>query len=147
MTVNFEADLWMLVKPAPDVRGEWIAHCLNLDIISQGTSAIDALKMLMEAVTITVLDDMAKGRDPGKRRSAPDDAWAEWNDILKQGHRVPTSSLENSVGRIVLQAHLAVKKSTTISPRRVPMKKPIEAWMIDGSSRLSRSKNAKCPRD
>lgn len=64
--------LRVLVHPAEDVPGQWVGHCLELDILSVGTSPEHALAMTTEAVQMCVDDDVAHGWDPFARRPAPD---------------------------------------------------------------------------
>jgi len=66
---------WVIVEPAPDVKGKWIAHCLNFDTLAQADDAETAAKILIEATVYTILDDLAEGADPEARR-APDEDWA-----------------------------------------------------------------------
>ena len=66
---------WVIVEPAPDVKGKWIAHCLDFDTLSQADDAETAAKILIEATTHTILDDLAEGANPEARR-APDEDWA-----------------------------------------------------------------------
>lgn len=61
-----------MIAPADDVPGQWVGHCLDLDIVSAGTSPEHALEMVTEAVNECIEDDLAHGRDPFARRPAPD---------------------------------------------------------------------------
>ena len=70
--------LRLLVKPAEDVTGQWVGHCLELDILSVGTSPEHAIAMTREAVSECVADDLRSGRDPFARRPAPDESFEEW---------------------------------------------------------------------
>ena len=45
---------WALIYPSLDVEGEWVAHCLDFDIVSQGTSPGHAGTMIREACGIVV---------------------------------------------------------------------------------------------
>ena len=46
----------VLLEPALDVPGQWTAHNLDLDIISQGNSPEHALAMIREATQLVVED-------------------------------------------------------------------------------------------
>lgn len=59
---------------APDLQGQWVGHCLDVDVVSQGGSLKQAYEMIREAVDMVVLDDLNAGRDPSKR-SAPREEW------------------------------------------------------------------------
>jgi predicted RNase H-like HicB family nuclease len=65
--------LRVLIAPADDVPGQWVGHCLDLDIVSAGTSPEHALEMATEAVNECVADDVAHGRNPFDRSPAPPD--------------------------------------------------------------------------
>ena len=66
--------LTYVFKRADDVPGEWVGHCLDLDVVTQGTSLEHVLSMLGEACFMTVCDDVRSGRDPLDRR-APQSYW------------------------------------------------------------------------
>ena len=66
-----------VVYPGADTK-DWIAHCLELDLVSQGKSPTDAVRMLMEALTLAAEDNLAAGRPPWEFRPAPADVWALW---------------------------------------------------------------------
>ncbi len=59
---------------APDVAGQWVGHCLEVDVVSQGNSLRHAYEMTREAVEMVVLDDLDLGREP-TLRSAPREEW------------------------------------------------------------------------
>ena len=67
-------DLSVLVTPS-EIDGVWVSHCLDLDIVSQGDSVEHAMKMLLEAVGMLVMDDLAHGLDPMERPSADSEYW------------------------------------------------------------------------
>ena len=66
---------WVIVEPAPDVKGKWVAHCLDFDTLSQADDAETAAKILIEATMDTILEDLMEGANPETRR-APDEDWA-----------------------------------------------------------------------
>lgn len=76
-----DAKFWVLATPAPDLPGKWNAHCLDLDIVTQGESLQHAFQMANEAVLLAVGDDIVNGLDPRGRKRAPQEDW----DLL---HRV-----------------------------------------------------------
>lgn len=72
-------NFWVIAKPAEDVPGEWVAHCLEVDVVSQGRSLNHSFAMVAEAVAMVVTEDLAAGRQPTDRR-APEEFWRElWN--------------------------------------------------------------------
>lgn len=78
--------LSLLLTPAEDVPGQWIGHCLELDIVSVGTSAEHAAEMAREAVRDCVADDIRDGRDPFARRRAPEEYFEQWRLGAERRH-------------------------------------------------------------
>ncbi len=66
--------LTFVVKPSEEIPGRWIGHCLELDVVSEGSSYAHALEMVLEATGMIVKDDLQNGRDPFERR-APKEFW------------------------------------------------------------------------
>jgi hypothetical protein len=56
--------------PAPDVGGQWIGHCLELELVTQGNSAEHAIEMLQEAVVLTLTESEPAGVPPLQQPSA-----------------------------------------------------------------------------
>ena len=65
----------------------WLAHCLDLDVITYGKSLDHAMEMAREAITMVVDDDLVVGRDPLSRR-APKSCWVSLDRILRAGESV-----------------------------------------------------------
>ncbi len=91
-------NLWVVVRPAEDLPDQWVAHCLDLDVVSQGTSFQHAMEMVFEASSMVVADDIVAGRDPFSRR-APDNFWDELFLMVTKGQSVPFSTLLKGVDR------------------------------------------------
>lgn len=70
----------MLVYPAMDLHGQWIFHCLDLDIISQGSTPSHAFEMGLEAVRVTLTSNETKNLE-----RAPKEYWALLRIILMRG--------------------------------------------------------------
>src|SRR5258706_5776124 len=85
-------NVWVLMQPASNVPGEWLAHCLDFDVMSQGNSPSHALEMIFEAINITVEEDLRARRDPFARR-APDEEWKTLWSIVNSGRRTPVEEL------------------------------------------------------
>jgi len=81
-------DLHIVVWPAEDVPGQWLAHCLELDVVSQGNSLAHAVAMIREAVGLVLSDDLSKGLDPQRRRAPQEDWEAMWKR-LQEAHPLP----------------------------------------------------------
>lgn len=77
-------NLWVLIKPSVSLKGQWVAHCLELDVVSQGNSLAHALQMAAEAVSLVVADDLSVGRNPTDRR-APEEYWKELHSVIEHG--------------------------------------------------------------
>ena len=65
----------ILIQAAPDVEGQWLAHCLNWDLLTQGDSPKPIMEMVVEAIIIAIEDDRAAGLDPADRPSAKREYW------------------------------------------------------------------------
>jgi len=110
-------NFWVLVKPAEDVPGQWLAHCLEVDVVTQGDSIKHVLDMISEAVPMVVEEDLSTGRDPHERR-APKEYWNELYQLLNDSE--PTdlarvmehdpSSLSLVAAQLVVSAWLQPKE-------------------------------------
>lgn len=68
--------LTALIYPSRQVSGQWVAHCLELDLVTQGNSEKHALEMMAEAVELVAEENVRNGLPPLVFRSAP---VADWN--------------------------------------------------------------------
>jgi predicted RNase H-like HicB family nuclease len=111
--------LSVLVTPAADLPDQWVAHCLQLDIVTQGNSIEHAFKMICEACELSMNADLEDGLDPFDREPAPDEDWNPYYAIMKQSiplSRVPAekrNKLKAIAGEIVATLH---EKSEHIEP-------------------------------
>jgi predicted RNase H-like HicB family nuclease len=78
----------VLVTEAEDVSGGWVARCLDLDLISQGSSLDDALDAIREAIVMVLQDDLAHGLNPEDRPRAPDRDWEIFSQTIERGHPI-----------------------------------------------------------
>lgn len=69
-------DAWVVLRRAEDVEGEWVAHCLDFDVIAQGVSMQEAAEAAKEAIGIILADDVEAKLDPYDRR-APQRFWTD----------------------------------------------------------------------
>lgn len=81
-------DLWFVVKRAEDLPDQWVAHCLDLDVVTQGGGAAHALRMLAEACVMTIMHAREAGDDPFAGQRAPEEYWNELYDMMERGERV-----------------------------------------------------------
>ena len=79
-------NFWFLIEPACDVPDQWVAHCLELDVVTQGNDLDHACKMLLEACAMVLLDDIENGRYISERR-APEEYWERLYDIVQHGQQ------------------------------------------------------------
>jgi len=91
-------NLWVVVRPAEDLPDQWVAHCLDLDVVSQGNTFQQAMEMVFEASSMIVADDIVAGRDPSSRR-APENFWEELIAIVTTGQSFSFSTLVKGVDR------------------------------------------------
>jgi predicted RNase H-like HicB family nuclease len=75
--------LWMLIKEAPDVPGEWLAICPKLGVVTQGSTPKQALSMGFEAVEMIWTHDIYEGKDPFAREDPNDPHTAEINALFE----------------------------------------------------------------
>ena len=83
---------WVLVRPAEDLPGTWVAHALDFDVVSHGNNADHAIQMLGEAVAMVLTEDRHDGWDPYARR-APAEYWTHLRHIIENGDRFPSEQL------------------------------------------------------
>lgn len=87
MPKSFQARVWITIRRAQDLPGEWIAHCLDFDVVMQGRDPQHAFEMVKEGVGMVVIDDLEAGRDPRKRR-APEEYWEQLSAIMDKAEQV-----------------------------------------------------------
>jgi len=67
---------WAVVEPAPDIKGKWVAHCLEFDTLAQADDPETAVRLLVEGTNDIVLEDLRAGVDPlGRRAPQKDEHW------------------------------------------------------------------------
>lgn len=115
-------NIWFVVKPAPDVKGQWIVHCLDVDVVSQGNSPAHAFQMGAEAATLFIFDELDAGREPLCCR-APDEYWDELRKIMKHGERADFDEEwmdgDTSV-HMAVQAQMILERVERVSASRIP---------------------------
>jgi hypothetical protein len=73
MTIEFP--LRVVLYPAPDLKGQWIAHGLETDIVTQGDSAEHALAMMADALHAVTTYQAVRRRPSLQLRPAPREVW------------------------------------------------------------------------
>lgn len=71
-------NFWVLVRPGAS-SGEWVAHCLDVDIISEGATIWKAVESVREAVAIVMDDEADNGLDLLRQRAPEED----WNTLFR----------------------------------------------------------------
>lgn len=88
LTMDHKAfNFWVMIRPARDLPGVWVSHCLDLDVVSQGDSLRDAYDSVIEASLMTLADDLTEKRDITERR-APKEFWDELFKLANRAKRV-----------------------------------------------------------
>lgn len=80
-------NVWVTAEPASDLPGQWVVHCLDFDVVSQGDSLQHAMTMIEEASSMVVVDDLSKHHDPHDRRASDTDYDVLWN-VVANGDRI-----------------------------------------------------------
>lgn len=96
-------NVWVVATKAEDVPDEWVAHCLDLDIISQGSTLDEALEAVSEAILMAVAEDLANDDDPLDRSQAPDECWSFLNAVIRNGKPVDQITDRSQIRALVTQ--------------------------------------------
>lgn len=76
---------WAIVEPAMDVKGKWVAHCLEFDTLAQADDPATAVELLLQSTNDIVLEDLRAGVDPLERRApADDEGWSLLRFVAEQ---------------------------------------------------------------
>ena len=117
---------WVKFWPAPDLPGQWIAHCLDFDVVTQGNSLPHVMNMVLEAVGMTICDDLDDGRDPSERR-APAEFWEDMYSGVASStpHRLSDIVSDPSFsGTVYANLEIAVRKT------ELPHQNPVGVAMV-----------------
>lgn len=107
---------WVMITQSQDVPGEWVAHNLAFDVVSQGTSIQHALEMVGEASYMVVEDDLEHGRDP-QSRQAPDECFDEMFKLTSEGQQIQLRDVLTAEGQKTVRA-LAVQMAMRVQQLR-----------------------------
>ncbi|MFC1641067.1 hypothetical protein ACFL5O_00035 [Myxococcota bacterium] len=120
----------VLVAPAADVPGLWLAHALDWDLFGTGESIEQALESVQQAIVSAAVWDLDEGRDPGDRPAAPPECWTQIADIRRNG--VPLCDVSD---RSLIKALLTEYQVETPLPSSLPELPP--AWQIASLAKLA----------
>lgn len=84
----------VLIHREPHLDGQWVAHCLNWDLVSQGDSPAHAVKMIVEAIVLAIVEDSNEGLDPNDRSPAPEDLWKLFATTQQHGTRISPADVD-----------------------------------------------------
>lgn len=80
---------WILVVPARDLPGTWVANYVSFDIVSQGPSPHEAAEAALEAAMMCIAEDLNEQLDPRVvRQEAPPDVMKILSYVLDHGQAV-----------------------------------------------------------
>ena len=124
--------------------GVWVAHCLDLDVVTQGVSLMHALDMALEATRMVLDADAGSGRNPLERR-APQKYWEKLYRLMDKPKKraafselkedeVSIVALYKEVPELVQPVRSKAKKSAA---RRAVAKKEGKLAEIAGGPRLA----------
>lgn len=102
-------NVWVVFSPSKGLPGQWVGHCLEFDVFSQGDSLQHAMNMIGEATSMVVLHDLQHGRDPVLRR-APEKYFEQLSRMQTNGERVPLDlAFEDKTGKRIYAMPLRLK--------------------------------------
>jgi predicted RNase H-like HicB family nuclease len=84
----------VLIQRELGLEGQWVAHCLNWDLVSQGDSPAHAVKMIVEAIALVIVEDANDGLDPNDRLAAPDELWRLFANTQQHGTRIAPADVD-----------------------------------------------------
>jgi predicted RNase H-like HicB family nuclease len=76
--------------------GEWVAHCLDLDIVSTGPTAAAAMDALAEALGLQLAYARENDNFEYLVRPAPNEAWQKLAEIMKGPHETFIREIDDS---------------------------------------------------
>jgi hypothetical protein len=88
--------------------GEWIAHCLDLDIVSAEGSREGAVAALAEAMALQLAYAREHDNFAHLFRPAPEEAWQKLAEIVRGPHETSVLTIDDSDGgNSLLETQLA----------------------------------------
>lgn len=115
-------NLHIVIRPAADLPGKWIAHCLDVDVVTYGDSLTHAISMAKEAVEMVFVDDLGAGHEPLERR-APKEFWDEmWKRLMPKTVALPLREVlkRSGVAYVILEPTLRCFLVRENKPARGP---------------------------
>jgi predicted RNase H-like HicB family nuclease len=75
VALTIEFTLRVVIYPAPDIEGQWVAHGLETDVVTQGDSPEHALAMMADALQALAGHQAIRRRPALQLRPAPTEVW------------------------------------------------------------------------
>jgi hypothetical protein len=142
-----ETNLSVLVTPSSSVPGQWVAHCLNLNIVTQGDSIQHALMMAREAVGQVVADDLLHGLDPLERPAADPECWKMVAEIHHQGLALTTVQDPSRIRAALASLRVVVPTEALphhARPEEIEVEMMPPAWQLAALSELRGARHSLC---
>lgn len=95
----------LLIEPASDVPGCWLAHILDIDVVTYGGGFREAMELGLEAAALVVSDDLANGRNPLDRARAPIEVYRRVAKIMES--QCPPMTVDEIEARIAAGDQIA----------------------------------------
>lgn len=116
-----KTNAWFLFERSQQLSNSvWVAHCLDLDVVTYGDSLDDALRMGIEAAQMALSDDLAAGLD-SRRRRAPEEDWQRLYELMANAtKRIPVEDLgqrQNEVRIVAANLELSVSPELFLEQR------------------------------
>ncbi|RME20443.1 MAG: hypothetical protein D6798_20480 [Deltaproteobacteria bacterium] len=112
-TYNFH----VLIHRSETAPHIWVAHCLELGLVSQADSPAAARDAIEEAVTMIVLDDLNAGLDPLDRQPSEEKYQQMAKDLFERGRTVDLSQDDvadrEQVSRFLVLLQLSFEKEAS----------------------------------
>lgn len=110
---------WVILSREEGLAG-WVAHVLDLDVVTQGDTLAHAIEMALEAAAMVIHDDAERGLNPLDRR-APAEAWDALHALQREA--LPTrpewfrgATDEEGIESAALQIRVEVGATRSLEP-------------------------------
>lgn len=130
--------LWVLVTPAEELPGSWIARVLDLGLTTQADSLEEAFEMAQDALQMAIVSDLEDGLDPFERKRAAPEYWAMLDKLLSNPNRSRLGDLSPEQKNRVLAAAAQVAVSE-VKPLRSSVPMMLEPWQFAQLEKLRES--------
>jgi len=88
---------WVYIVQDEELPHIWVAHCLDYNIVSQGSTPMEAYEMVREAMQYALSEDLKRGLDPEARRNECDaEDWQPLYGLFDNHRKIPVGSVDES---------------------------------------------------